>query len=355
MAENFHPQFNKVYFINSHTVLHILSGSGKIQVDFKNYGDWKSKAIYLEKGQYIKFLSDDFRVLKMEFPAQNVFKNHETRVLFKHLVSLGYINCDERTEGQNHLTASLLEDNVNEVLDVSLKQWYGQNPFNASRDEYRLIFDLKEIIDKEFANRITIQDLQKEVNSAVGHTRNLVKEKLGITIKNLLENKRITESKKKVAFTDLNIQEIAYEMGYKDPAYFNRIFKTNTGTSPIAYRSNFDFEKRDSFVEDLLHLLKKHHTSERSLAFYADKMNLSPKTFAQKTSSKMNDSFGRLVRHEIITTAKKLLWQGASVKEVSLYLKFEEPNHFSSFFKRYVGLSPTDFLLQKVQEKAPFL
>ncbi len=58
------PEINKVYFIENHTLIHILSGKGSIEVDFKNYFDWQEKAIFLEKGQYIKFLSDDFVKMK---------------------------------------------------------------------------------------------------------------------------------------------------------------------------------------------------------------------------------------------------------------------------------------------------
>ena len=81
------PEINKVYFINKYTLIHILSGNGSMQVDFKNYFDWQDKAIFLEKGQYIKFLSEDFIVHKIEFPDKTNFNNKEIRVLFKHLIS----------------------------------------------------------------------------------------------------------------------------------------------------------------------------------------------------------------------------------------------------------------------------
>jgi len=50
---------------------------------------------------------------------------------------------------------------------------------------------------------------------------------VGITIKGLIQNKRLLESKKEVAFTEKSVKEIAYDFGYRDPAYFNRTFKLN--------------------------------------------------------------------------------------------------------------------------------
>ncbi|AEM70286.1 transcriptional regulator, AraC family [Allomuricauda ruestringensis DSM 13258] len=355
MVKKFNPEINKVYFINKYTLFHILSGTGSIQVDFKNYVDWMDKAIYLEKGQYIKFLSDDFLVRTIEFPNKQIFDNKDVRVLFKHLISLGYINFNECTECQKYLSETIFEENTKEIINVSLKQWFWQNPFNASKNEYQVIFDAKEMIDQEFYNHLTNKDLEALLRENGYQAHSLVRDKLGITLKTMLEEKRLVESKKEVVFTDKHIQEVSYEMGFKDPAYFNRVFKKGTGYSPTQFRENFDYDRKDSFVEDLTHLLRKHHAKERSLGFYADKMNLSVKALAKKTKDKMNDSLGRLIRNELINTSKKLLNEDTPVKEVSIYLGFEEPNHFSTFFKHHTGINPSEFIHKKVQENTPFL
>nr|WP_288933716.1 helix-turn-helix domain-containing protein [uncultured Allomuricauda sp.] len=355
MVHKFSPEINKVYFINQYTLFHILSGSGCIQVDFKNYEDWRDKAIYLEKGQYIKFLSDDFLVRTIEFPSKQVFDNKDVRVLFKHLISLGYINFKECAECQKYLSETIFEDSTKEIIDVSLKQWFWQNPFNASKNEYQVIFDIKEVIDQEYPNHLTSKDLEDLFRANGYRAHSLVKDKLGITLKTMLEEKRLVECKKEVAFTDKNIQEVSYDMGFKDPAYFNRVFKKRTGHSPTQFRENFDYKRKDPFVEDLIYLLREHHTQNRSLAFYADKMNLSIKTLEKKTRNKMNQSLGRLIRSELVHTSKKLLHNDLPIKEISIQLGFEEPNHFSMFFKHYTGINPSEFKHQKVQGSTPFL
>jgi len=342
MVKKIHPEINKVYFINQYTLFHILSGSGNIQVDFKNYGDWDGKAIYLEKGQFIKFLSDDFTVRKIEFPSKEIFQNKEVRVLFKHLISLGYIDFTECSDCQKYLSSTVFSDNLSDIIDVSSKQWYWQNPFKANKSEYQIIFDIKEIIDQEYYNHLTNHELSALIAEKGHEAQALVKDKIGITVKSLLANKRLLESKKEIAFTDKNIQEIAYEMGYKDPAYFNRVFKSNTFQTPADFRKNHGDQNRDTFTHDILELLKTYHAEERSIGFYAEKMNLSVKTLSRKTQQKLNTSLGQLVRTEIVNTAKELLTQGASIKETAFKLGFEEANHFSSFFKRYTNYLPSD-------------
>ena len=346
-VEKFSPEINKVYFIESYTLIHILSGKGSIQVDFKNYFDWQEKAIFLEKGQYIKFLSDDFTVRKIEFSNEHKFYNTEVRVLFKHLISLGYIDLLECKDCNAFLSEASLTDNSADIIDISSKQWYWQNPFKANKEEYQVIFDTKEIIDKEYSNNLTSNDLVSLINDRGYNAQALIKNKIGLSVKKLMSSKKLQESLKEVAFTDKNIQEVSYNLGYKDDAYFNRVFKNSIGQTPKQFRENFDFKNRDLFSQNILELLQKYHAQERSLDFYADKMNLSIKALSNKVRVKMNTSLGQLIRLELINSAKLMILEGQSITSISRQLGFEEPNHFSRFFKHYSKTTPTEFKLKK--------
>ena len=57
-------------------------------------------------------------------------------------------------------------------------------------------------------------------------------------------------------------------------------------------------------------------------------------------------SVGQLIRTELIRSAKLMLME-LPVKEVAYALGFEEANHFSSFFKKYAGMTPTAFQQKK--------
>lgn len=343
MISKFQAELNKVYFINKYTMFHILEGNGGIEVDFVSYHDWRDKLIFLEKGQYIKFLSENFTVRKIEFEDEEIFRNKDVRVLFKHLVALGYINFDECTTCQKYLNNSLFSGQSSDIIDISSEQWYWQNPFHANQDEYHVIFDIKDIIDQEYKNHLDNEKISRIIGAQGYEAQALFKSKIGLSVKSLLGRKRFLESKKEVAFTDKSIKEIAYEYGFKDPAYFNKVFSKLTGASPNKFRKAIDFESRDAFLPELYELLQNHHKDQRAIDFYAKSMNISIKTLSKKVKDKLNVTLGQLIRQELINTAKFLLQSDMNVKEIAYELGFEEANHFSAFFKHHTALTPLRF------------
>jgi AraC-like DNA-binding protein len=343
MVSKIQPELNKVYLTNEYTMFHILEGSGGIEVDFKSYHDWKDKLIFLEKGQYIKFLSENFWVRKIEFEDKKVFQNKEVRVLFKHLIALGYINFDECETCQKYLNSSVFSEQSSDIIDISSKQWYWQNPFHANKEEYHVIFDIKDIIDQQYKNNLSNEKISQIIGARGYEAHALFKSKIGFSIKSMLGQKRFLESKKEIAFTDKSIKEIAYEYGFKDPAYFNRAFSKLAGISPNKFRETISFDSRDTFLPELYQLLETHHKEQRTTDFYANKMNLSIKVLSKKVKTKLNITLGQLIRQELINTAKFLLQADIKIKMIAFELGFEEANHFSSFFKHHTSFSPLEY------------
>jgi AraC family transcriptional regulator, transcriptional activator of pobA len=62
------------------------------------------------------------------------------------------------------------------------------------------------------------------------------------TTKNLTDHLRgrlILESKRLLAHSDLNVSEIAYQLGFEDPSYFTRLFRQVEGLSPREFREEY--------------------------------------------------------------------------------------------------------------------
>jgi transcriptional regulator GlxA family with amidase domain len=54
---------------------------------------------------------------------------------------------------------------------------------------------------------------------------------------------RVEEAKRRLERTDAPLDEISWQVGYEDPAFFRRLFKRLTGVTAGAYRRRFKMPK----------------------------------------------------------------------------------------------------------------
>ena len=55
----------------------------------------------------------------------------------------------------------------------------------------------------------------------------------------IIKDRILLEARRLLAYSSLSIKEIAYNLGYDDPAYFNRLFSTKLGYTPASFRKKF--------------------------------------------------------------------------------------------------------------------
>jgi AraC-like DNA-binding protein len=94
-------------------------------------------------------------------------------------------------------------------------------------------------------------------------------------------------------------------------------------------------------------LLRSNFKSIKKVNEYASELNISEKKLNEIVNAKTGLSCSSLIYKQIILEARRLLNSGMTAKEVGYELNFDDPAHFSKFFKSQTGQSPTGF--QKVQ------
>ncbi|BFT72102.1 response regulator [Paenibacillus sp. P36] len=92
-------------------------------------------------------------------------------------------------------------------------------------------------IHKEYASAANLSDFAQQYQINPNYLSNLFHQETGMTYTHYLTQHRLTEAKKWLRDTNLKIYEVCEKVGYKDPAYFSRIFKTFEGIAPGAYRT----------------------------------------------------------------------------------------------------------------------
>jgi len=76
-----------------------------------------------------------------------------------------------------------------------------------------------------------------ELHLSANYFGDLIKKETGKSAKEYIQNKIIDIAKNKAFDSNKTVNEIAYELGFKYPQHFTRLFKNVTGYSPNEYRS----------------------------------------------------------------------------------------------------------------------
>jgi AraC-like DNA-binding protein len=75
-----------------------------------------------------------------------------------------------------------------------------------------------------------------ELNLSSNYFGDLIKKETGKTAQEYIQSKVIDVAKEKIFDPSKSVSEVAYELGFKYPQHFTRLFKQKTGMSPNEYR-----------------------------------------------------------------------------------------------------------------------
>ncbi|GAB3894349.1 AraC family transcriptional regulator [Spirosoma agri] len=131
-----------------------------------------------------------------------------------------------------------LESRVTELLMLQLEQMQGTQPigFPSKTADIRKLHEACEILDASYADPPTIVELAKLVCLNEFNLKRGFKEQTGTTILGYVTRRRMEDAKRLLLAGDKTISEIAYWVGYKNPAHFTVAFKQYFGVLPSTIR-----------------------------------------------------------------------------------------------------------------------
>lgn len=107
------------------------------------------------------------------------------------------------------------------------------------------------------------------------------------------------------------------------------------GTSSVRVKQLFD-----RFIQ----LVTEYHDSERGMAFYADKLCLTPKYLSKLVKQASGRSAPDWIDSFVILEAKNMLkYSDVPIKEIVYRLHFPNQSVFYKFFKTHTGLTPSEY------------
>jgi AraC-like DNA-binding protein len=79
-----------------------------------------------------------------------------------------------------------------------------------------------------------------ELHLSASYFGDLIKKETGKTAQEYIQEKVIDVAKEKIFDDNKSVSQVAYELGFKYPQHFTRLFKQKVGQSPNEYRSSLN-------------------------------------------------------------------------------------------------------------------
>lgn len=174
--------------------------------------------LFQNYGQSPPLLPSEAQFEAIEGFAQNIFKLFNSDSAMKNL-SIGAFLKLLLIECNNICSINPIESDVDTTGD-NLIRAFKKGVENNYKKEHSTTF---------YANELFITP---------DHLNRTVKARIGKTAKDYIQARIITEAKRLLYFTDLANKEIAYELGFNEPANFSAFFKKNTQFSPSSFKKN---------------------------------------------------------------------------------------------------------------------
>ena len=93
-------------------------------------------------------------------------------------------------------------------------------------------------IEDRFAENITREMIAKNVGSCADYLSRVFKKEMGLNLWDYVMAVRVSEAKILLERTGLSVKEIAAKTGFRDPSYFNRVFRREFGLAPGSIRDD---------------------------------------------------------------------------------------------------------------------
>lgn len=111
---------------------------------------------------------------------------------------------------------------------------------------------------------------------------------------------------------------------------------TNIARTPIT--------RNHELFKEFLMLVMRFYESEREVAFYADRLCITPKHLGYVVKSVSGKLASDLIARAVIMDAKsKLKTTGLSVRQIADSLNFPNPSFFGKYFRKHVGMTPKEY------------
>jgi len=186
---------------------------------------------------FCKKLKRDFHTNHIPVILLTALTDEKSRSLGIEIGADMYMEKPFNTEFLLKVAKNLIENRKKIVDNVTNKaeNFNIENIQMKSQDEILMQKVMQIIKDKISDRNLNVEMLADAIGISRVHLHRKIKEITGLTARDFLKNIKMKQASYLLTDKSLTISEIAYAVGYSNPAHFSSSFKAFYGISPLAY------------------------------------------------------------------------------------------------------------------------
>lgn len=177
----------------------------------------------------------------LENKINNPFLLQKESKLFDQLSILMGLMEKVQLENTNSYTQKSIHSFLNGLLNLVAGELVSALSIDKEKENRSII--IKEAFIKLTKEHFKTWKQPAQYASALSistaHLNDTVKSLTGSPVSVHIQEASILEVKRLLYFTDKNVKEIAYEVGYDEPVYLGKLFKKITNLTPLEFRKKF--------------------------------------------------------------------------------------------------------------------
>src|SRR6476620_4222067 len=196
-------------------LIHGMSPGRHIQ-DYTFFGYQSNEALHLSERER-KIVLDCFS--KIDYELEHVIDFHSKRLIVSNIEL--FLNYCVRFYDRQFITHDNIHKGILERFETLLNKYF----------------------DSEKPQLIGLPSVAycaSELNLSASYFGDLIKKETGKTAQDYIQEKVIDVAKDKIFDYNKSVSEIAFELGFKYPQHFARLFKQQVGSTPNEYRNSMN-------------------------------------------------------------------------------------------------------------------
>lgn len=151
------------------------------------------------------------------------------------------IELEMKASAQEEMIRTYLKQLIIRATRIWKKQQLGVlNEEPAAETEF--FRDFSRLVEIHYRDKHSVADYADLMNVASKTLSNKFKRLQLPQPNEIIKDRIILEAKRLLTYSARSVKEIAYDLGYDDPAYFNRLFTSKAGDTPAAFKRKFNTE-----------------------------------------------------------------------------------------------------------------